>query len=186
MRACGKRWETEAGALSSKRALADPSLVAEKCSCGGWHLKASVKPRTPLRQGRDTGPSPEVKKAVYERDGWCCACCGTFLARRPHSIGHRQRRAQGVDNSMPNLLAFLGLGVNPLDPDDHHARIDSRLLPSDAARGLSLKSGQVPAEVPVEYMTPDGLDGRWLTHDGRRLTDDERRLTEPPEGVTAS
>ena len=135
---------------------------------------------TPLRPGKDTGPDEATRKKVYARDGWRCICgCNTPIARRPHSVGHRKRRSQGGGNELTNLLTFLGLGINPFDPDDHHARIDSRKDPRDEDRGLTVRSKNDPALIPVILTGADGIDERyWLTPDGRYDP-------EPPEGVTA-
>jgi hypothetical protein len=114
---------------------------------------------------RDTGPSAKTRKAVYERDGNCCVCCGTELAGRPRSAGHRKRRAQGGGNETSNLLTFLGLGVNPFDLDDHHARIDSRRDPEDEAKGYTVRSWGDPAAVPVMIASQYGVTV-WLDDAG--------------------
>ena len=137
--------------------------------------RAAGLPRTEWKRKavRDTGPSARTRKAVYERDGWCCVCCGTPVQDRPHSVGHRKRRSQGGPNDLSNLLTFLGLGTNPLDPDDHHARIDSRRDPSDEAKGYSLRSHQDPFLVPVLVGSVSGSKTQvWLSDDGRYLTAD--------------
>jgi hypothetical protein len=132
-----------------------------------------------MASGRDTGPGRKTRLAVYERDGWACACCGFPVADRPHSVGHRKRRSQGGGNQMSNLLTFLGLGRNPLDPDDHHARIDSRRRASDEANGYTVRSYQDPALVAVKRPAEGGgLTREWLTDDGQRVK-------EAPEGAAA-
>jgi hypothetical protein len=142
--------------------------------------ESGLNRRVPLKPRKDTGPSARTRKAVYERDNWCCACCGTPVLGRPHSVGHRKRRSQGGPNDLPNLLTFLGLGINSLDPDDHHARIDSRRDPSDEAKGYSLRSYQNPLLIPVTVFGPGGPGLRlWLTGDGRYST-------APPEGAEAA
>lgn len=156
----------------------------------GKPLARTPWPRTPtpsgakgaasLSRGRDTGPDARTRRRVYERDDWKCVCCGIPVEDRPHSVGHRIRRSQGLDNSLPNLLTFLGLGVNPFDPDDHHARIDSRRDPHDEARGLSLRSWQDPAAEPVAIASEHGSGATvWLTADGGYSA-------APPAGVMAS
>lgn len=71
----------------------------------------------------------------------------------------------------PITLLFLGFGVNSLDPDDHHARIDSRRDPSDEAKGYSLRSWQDPLLVPVMVFSPNGSGMTlWLSDDQRELT----------------
>lgn len=143
---------------------------------------ASLARRTPLRARpkarkppRDTGPSGKVRLAVYERDGWRCVCCGQSVIDVPHSIGHRKRRSQGGSHTPENLLTFLGLGMNPFDPDDHHARIDSRKDPRDEASGYTVRREQDPAEVPVMVFSEHG-SGMTLYP-----REDGTYSTEPPE-----
>jgi 5-methylcytosine-specific restriction endonuclease McrA len=114
---------------------------------------------------RDPGPTPKTRNAVYERDDWCCACCGTCVIDRPHSVGHRLRRSQGGGHEVTNLLTFLGYG-NGLTTDDHHQRIDQRRDHRDEDKGLTVRSGTDPALTPVRYW-----DGRiaWLTSSGGLL-----------------
>jgi hypothetical protein len=121
-----------------------------------------------------------TRKAVHERDGWLCVCCGQSVRGRPHSVGHRKRRSQGGSNETSNLLSFLGLGINQFDPDDHHARIDSRKDPNDEARGYTVRSWQDPASVSV-MITGFGGSGAW-----RFLSDDGEYLSAPPDWAVAS
>lgn len=127
---------------------------------------------------RDTGPDRKTRALVYIRDGNCCVCCGTPVQGRPHSIGHRMRRSQGGSNRPSNLLTFLGLGSNPFDPDDHHARIDSRKNPGDETHGYSVRSNRDPLLIGVQYFERPGGSGttRWLLDDGDWLN-------EPPDGA---
>jgi hypothetical protein len=136
--------------------------------------------RVPKKGGRkDTGPPAKTRKAVYERDGWCCVCRGTPIVGRPHSVGHRKRRSQGGSNAPSNLLTFLGLGINSLDPDDHHARIDSRRDPEDEAKGYTVRSWDDPALVPVMVFSGHGSGlTAWLAGDGTYAC-------EPPAGAAA-
>jgi hypothetical protein len=109
-----------------------------------------------------TGVDPAVAAAAARRDGWMCVCCGEPIAGRPHSAGLRSEH--GPADDLRNVLTFLGLGINPLDPDDHHARIDSRVDPNDEARGLTVRGWQNPADVSV--MLGDSGALVWLTDDG--------------------
>lgn len=169
---CGKRYATEDEASSSLRGTQEGAKVGRcwSTACGGWHVVSPPVPvrAVPMARRRDTGPDQKTRLAVYERDGWACACCGTPVDKRPHSVGHRKRRSQGGSNRMSNLLTFLGLGVNPADPDDHHARIDSRRRPSDEANGYTVRSYQDPALVAVRRRA-GALPQEWLTDDGRCL-----------------
>ena len=165
MRRCGKRWPSKEAAEQSKRAQRG-SYMAYVCRCGGWHLQPLTLKPLPPRAPRDTGPDAKVRAAVYTRDGFACVCCGTSIAGRPHSVGHRKRRSQGGTCEMTNLLTFLGLGRDAGDPDDHHARIDSRKDPHDAAKGFTVLSWQDPALVPVMFTGQDGGFTAWLEPDG--------------------
>jgi hypothetical protein len=129
-------------------------------------LARTSRAALPARR-RDTGPSALTRAAVYKRDGNMCVCCGTSLAGRPRSVGHRKRRSQGGSNETSNLVAFLGLGINPFDPDDHHARIDSRRDPEDEAKGYTVRSWGDPAATSVMIASQyrSGATA-WLTDDG--------------------
>jgi hypothetical protein len=193
MRRCGRRYPDAATARRSKN-WADGSTV-RNCACGGVHIVKPPKPRkakaraeaqpgrpagTLRRRGRND-PSQATRQMVYERDGNMCVCCGRPVEGRPHSVGHRKRRSQGGTNDLSNLLTFLGLGVNPSDPDDHHARIDAGLDPHDEGRGYSLESWQDPAAEPVMIFSESGSGAmKYLTDDGA-LADE---LPEP--GVRAA
>jgi hypothetical protein len=176
---CGRGYATEAAARRSKRGQADGAEF-ELCllrECGRWHAGLPGAARGGLGEARDTGPDEETRAAVYRRDGNCCVCCGTPLAGRPRSVGHRKRRSQNGTNDTSNLLAFLGLGINPFDPDDHHARIDSRRDPSDEAKGYTVRSWDDPALVSVMVFTSPGSGFRaWLTDDGGRSFDEPKGL----------
>ena len=128
-------------------------------------VKSAPARRAALGQGRGTGPDRRTRQAVYKRDGYACVCCGTPVEGRPHSVGHRKRRSQGGGNQMSNLLTFLGLGVNPLDPDDHHARIDSRKDPHDEAKGYTVRSHKDPAQVSVMVFSEGGSGVSLYPHD---------------------
>ena len=94
---------------------------------------------------------------------------------RLRAVGHRQaaqhrppeRRSQGGTNALTNLLTFLGLGDGSTGDDDHHRRIDTRIDPTDEARGLTVRSWQDPARIPVVIATEAGPVAYWLTPDGR-------------------
>lgn len=180
MRRCGRRYKTNVDAALSKGALVAGKIPFE-CpvrGCGGWHLRDSgpgePSSMAPGNPGKDTGPDRKRRRAVYQRDGYRCVCCGTPIENRPHSVGHRKRRSQGGGNDMSNLLTFLGLGINPLDPDDHHARIDSRRKPEDEARGYTVRSYLDPRLIGVMYFETSGSGlTRFLGDDGSLLNEPE-------------
>ena len=182
MLGCGTGYPTEAAARRSKRGQAEGAefglcLLRE---CGRWHVRLPGKPRAGLAAGRDTGPDDATRAAVYKRDGGKCVCCGTPLAGRPRSVGHRVRRCQLGGNDRSNLLSFLGHGINQFDPDDHHARIDSRRNPSDAKRGYSLRSWQDPRAEAVLVVHGPGRQA-W-----KRLADDAPHYRDAPAGEQAA
>lgn len=151
---------------------------AYECPRGNWHLRepaaAPARPAAP----RDTGPDRVTREAVYIRDGRACVCCNTPIDGQPHSVGHRKRRSQGGGNGMSNLLTFLGSGSNPLDPDDHHARIDSRRNPQDEIKGFTVRSFRDPARIPVRYTE---RSGSWIA----MYLDDEGNLSPDAPGAAA-
>ena len=128
----------------------------------------------PSPRRRDTGPDDLTRKAVYERDGYACVCCGQSIIGRLHSVGHRKRRSQGGSNETSNLLTFLGDGSGRFD-DDHHRRIDMRRDPQDEKRGLTVRSWLDPAEIRVLVTTRHGEQALVF------LTDDAAYSSAPPE-----
>jgi hypothetical protein len=159
MRRCGHRWPTLAAAETSKRFLAGGQVVTPcDYGCGGFHLAPEAKPEATRKApaAGDTGPDAKTRHAVYTRDGWACVCCGRSVIGKRRSVGHRKRRSQGGRNVMPNLLTFLGLGSDASNPDDHHARIDSRSDPHDEAAGYTVRSFDDPALVGVLYVSEHG------------------------------
>jgi hypothetical protein len=144
-------------------------------------MKATpLKRRVPLRARHGSGPGAvglAVVRLVCERDGYLCACCGRSVIGQPHTAGYRKLPHAGGTGDPPNMLTFLGVGINPLDPDDHYARIRSRREPEDAARGYCLRPGDDPELVPVVVMSAGGTGVTvWLTRDGRLSFD-------PPPGA---
>jgi hypothetical protein len=188
MRRCGRRWAAKGEAEHSKAFLAGGQL-AVPCGygCGGFHLEeiksAPRESRGAAKAGkpapRDTGPDRRTRAAVYARDGFACVCCGTPIEGRPHSVGHRKRRSQGGGNQMSNLLTFLGLGSNPLDPGDHHARIDSRQREYDETAGYTVRSFRDPALIGVRYTEQSGS---WIL---MYLGDDGSISPDAPVGAVA-
>ena len=177
---CGPGWPTKEKA---EQAAGDSGREVFRClnrACTRWHLRdapgarrllSAVAPVRPLRR-RDTGPSARVRLQVYERDGYCCACCGQSVIGRPHSVGHRKRRSQGGTNTPDNLLTFLGYGNGITGDEDHHYRIDRRTDPLDEERGLTVRRHLDPALVPVKTRREDGsLLAEWLTVDGLRTAE---------------
>jgi hypothetical protein len=131
---------------------------------------------------RDTGPDQATRRAVYARDGYACVCCGTPVRNRPHSVGHRKRRSQGGGNGISNLLTFLGLGSDPGNPDDHHARIDHRRDPADKDKGYRVDSAEDPAVIPVQYFETSGSGFTAnLGDDGSLRAEDGTVLYRPSE-----
>jgi hypothetical protein len=163
--------------MRSKAAQVPGATIEENCRCGLVHVNA---PAAPLDPNRNSGPSDAVRALCLARDGWACVCCGISIIGYPYSLGHRLRAGQLGKPVPSNLLVFRGLGINSLDPDDHHARIDSRRDPSDASKGYSLRSYQNPLLVPVTVFSPDGPGmALWLDDSGKYLP-------ERPEGAEAA
>jgi hypothetical protein len=172
-----KGYLTAAEAARSKAAQVPGAVIEENCRCGMVHVNA---PAVPLDPDRNSGPPAAVRALCLARDGHACVCCGISVIGRPRSLGHRLRASQQGKPVPSNLLTYLGLGVNSLDPDDHHARIDSRGDPSDEAKGYTVRSWQNPLLVPVMLFGPHGS--------GMTLWPDDlgNYLTEPPDGLVAA
>jgi hypothetical protein len=153
----------------------DEWLSGRKVTPAGVPTTPSGIPAAAAPPG-DAGPSQAVRKLVLLREGHRCACCGQPVLGRPYSVGLRKKRSQGGEDKASNLLTFLGLGINPLNPDDHTARIKSRRDPDDEVNGYLVRSWQDPADVPVVIVNPDGSRMTlWLDDAGRYRT-------EPPDG----
>ena len=130
--------------------------------------------RAPIRAGTVTlktaarnpnGPTSEVRALVLERDEYTCQCgCRQSIIGQRHSLGHRLRASQGGRAVPSNLLTFLGWGGEAC-----HGRIDQRRDPRDEANGMTVRSGQDPARVPVTVTLEDGSKAeRFLWDDGTR------------------
>lgn len=126
-------------------------------------------PVVPISQRRRKNtPTDDTRKRVLLRDGFACVCCGQSIIGQRYSLGHRLRASQGGKVEPSNLLVFLGWGGEAC-----HGRIDSRREPRDEEKGLTVRSWQDPALIPVTL-----FDGRqvWLTPDGHYAD-------ESPEGA---
>ena len=105
-----------------------------------------------------------VRALVLARDGRLCSCCGAPTTGRPFSILRRSRRA---GDSPVSLLTFVGQGDDALDPDDHCARVESGIDPSDQAKGYAVPSWKDPVLIPVlVYRPAESVITVWLTADG--------------------
>ena len=133
-------------------------------------VRADAAPVMPIRRTRNSGPTPEDRKRVLERDGHACVCCGRSVIGQRYSLGHRLRASQGGKATPENLLTFLGWGG-----EQCHGRIDNRSNEEDEDRGLTVRSHLDPALVPVRLFTGEEV---WLTPDGRYSY-------EPPDGAAA-
>lgn len=144
--------------------------VSTRRAAGG-----TVKSATTRRSGGNSGPTPGVRLLVLERDGYRCACgCRKSVIGQRYSLGHRLRASQGGRAVPSNLLTFLGWGGEAC-----HGRIDSRRDARDEANGLTVRSWQDPAQVPVLLTLPDG------SRVSRYLWDDGTCRDEPQSAVAA-
>ena len=155
--------------VSDKRAAEATRITASRTGISPAAGRRTV-PAT-----RNSGPTPEVRRLVLERDGYRCTCdgyrctcgCGRSIVGQRYSLGHRLRASQGGKAVPSNLLTFLGWGG-----EQCHGRIDSRRDPRDEANGLTVRSWQDPALVPVKIFGEHGsVAMAWLTDDGRYVFD---------------
>lgn len=144
-------------------------------SRGDGPSRATEMPRAfrKRKPARDTGPSPSVRFAVWDRAKGACESCGMNVARRPRSIQHRVARGMGGTsdpeaNAMPNLTLLCGTATTP---GSCHARCEAR-DPDMHERGFWLYSWENPAEVPIMAAGEGGQVPLWLTADGKRSAAD--------------
>lgn len=52
---------------------------------------------------------PKLRRAVYERAGGCCECCGERLQQSAFQCHHRKLRARGGQDSITNLLVLCAM-----------------------------------------------------------------------------
>lgn len=159
--------------LPRRKPLERGQPLARKTELG----RGATPARAPLRaKRRDTGPTPEVRRLVLERDGYRCVCCGKPIIGQRYSLAHRVRASQGGKAVPENLIVLLGWGG-----ESCHGRVDLYEDPADGigAKGYRLPSGTDPAMEPVMLFSAGGSGATvWLTGDGHYST-------EPPEGVAA-
>ena len=91
---------------------------------------------------RNTGPSPAVRSAVYERAGFRCERC--YSSEGPFAIHHRRPRAMGGSrrddtNSLDNLVLL---------DDACHREVESNREQA-YADGWLLRQHQRPEDVPL-------------------------------------
>jgi hypothetical protein len=119
--------------------------------------------RTAAKRSRDTGPDAETVALVFERDGGYCTRCGLGLTSDGRgdcwSVHHRVLRAQGVDNTPPNLIVLCG-GASV---HGCHQIVHSRPAQYRREGGWILRSTDVPDRYPVVHSR---LGFVFLTTDG--------------------
>lgn len=99
------------------------------------------------RRYRATGPDQATRDAVYGRDGWCCALCGT--SDGPFSVHHRLPRGRGGDNRLSNLVLLCDFG-GCHDTVVESARANATLS------GWLVRTGFDPQDVPIVH------GGEWV------------------------
>jgi 5-methylcytosine-specific restriction protein A len=126
---------------------------------------------------RNTGPSPETRQAVMERDGFQCVRCGNVVSGEPgrdFSLQHRIPRGMGGSrdprlNLPSNLILLDGSGTTGCHGEVESHRADAEtdgylvprtLHPTEVPVTVAVwpASGNTPA-VTVQYLLDD-LGGR--------------------------
>jgi 5-methylcytosine-specific restriction protein A len=107
------------------------------------------------RKTRNTGPTPETRQAVMERDGFRCVRCGNVVFGEPgvgFSLQHRIPRGMGGSrdprlNLPSNLVLLDGSGTTGC-----HGEVESRRSDAEAAGYLvprHLDAAVVPVTVAI-------------------------------------
>lgn len=128
-------------------------------------LAPAANPARPsVRRLRDTGPDAATVAVVFERDGGCVRCgLGLVLESRGDcwSVHHRVLRAQGVDNTPPNLIVLCGGAL----VYGCHQEVHSRPAQYRREGGWILRRADVPARYPVVHARLGFVfltDGGWV------------------------
>jgi hypothetical protein len=126
--------------------------------------------RSPVRY---RGPSDATRRAVLERDGYCCVCCGQSVRGRRYSLQLRgslgsSGRCDPAATAMSNLVTMAGSATTGC-----RSRVESWLGPDDgredSRKGYRLGADQDARAVPVWYARERWAGWRWLTDDGLML-----------------
>lgn len=134
---------------------------------------------------RNTGPTPEVRELVMERDGYRCVKCGLPVSGEPgrdYSLQHRVPRGMGGSrdprlNLPSNLILLHGSGVTGC-----HGNVESNRTAA-LAYGYLVPRHADPADVPVLVTTRPG-NGVELPEIEWRLFDDQGGWVEYEEATS--
>jgi hypothetical protein len=97
-----------------------------------------------------------TRSRLYERAHGCCESCGQYGATNAH---HRQNRSQGGPDTLSNLLLLCGSGTTGC-----HGYITQS--PEMAqVRGYTVRSGENPADVPVQRWDRERGYAAWVLLD---------------------
>lgn len=83
---------------------------------------------------------PELRAAVFKRDGGSCVCCGDRLDPKVWECHHRKRRSQGGRDELENLIALA---------PNHHIGVVHRHVADSFRRGLLVRRTDNPRLIPI-------------------------------------
>ena len=119
-----------------------------------------------MARKKDTGPSPETREIVLNRDSWLCQWCGKHVLMEVFGYSLQHRRARGMGgssdpdtNSPANLVLMCGSGTTGC-----HGHVEAH--PHEAReRGFRVDQYDDPAAVPLVLWNRVSV---LLGHDGTR------------------
>lgn len=122
---------------------------------------AEIPRASSTRRRRPTGFDRPTRRAIYDRDGHACVCCGITKDQAPLTVHHRINRGHGGNPTVNTVVH----GIVCCWPCNGLMETSPERAAEARRNGWKLLRHQDPAQVPVLY--PD--EQRWLLRaDGTR------------------